>query len=149
MSSEEKTDKKDQDPSVTSDKFEDSSTEPEATTVEAELKAKQEELLTLNDKYLRLGADFENFKRRSQRDQSECFQETVRARFPPKMPVVPWSPPSFFGEFSPNGLSPRLRIALLCATSGHKTEARKRVAGFSHRATSDDIEVRTAGVCIR
>ena len=39
--------------------------------LQQELNVKTEELQVLHDKYLRLGADFENYKRRAQRDQSD------------------------------------------------------------------------------
>jgi molecular chaperone GrpE len=42
-----------------------------ANPLQQELNAKVEELQVQHDKYLRLGADFENYKRRAQRDQSE------------------------------------------------------------------------------
>jgi molecular chaperone GrpE len=41
---------------------------------ENELDAKAEEIQVLNDKYLRLAAEFENYKRRSQRDQSDTLR---------------------------------------------------------------------------
>ncbi len=39
--------------------------------LQQELNTKTEELQVLHDKYLRLGADFENYKRRAQRDQTD------------------------------------------------------------------------------
>ncbi|MDA0738158.1 MAG: nucleotide exchange factor GrpE [Nitrospirae bacterium] len=44
------------------------------TIVQSELDAKETELQTLNDKYLRLAAEFENYKRRAQRDQSDTVR---------------------------------------------------------------------------
>lgn len=46
----------------------------EAPSLEAELAAKVEEIKNLNDKYLRLAAEFENYKRRVQREQSETIR---------------------------------------------------------------------------
>lgn len=46
----------------------------ELTPAEKELNSKIAELSDLNDKYLRLAAEFENFKRRTQRDQSETIR---------------------------------------------------------------------------
>lgn len=43
-------------------------------SLKSEVQKKQDECQVLNDKYLRLAAEFENYKRRSQRDQ----QDTVR-----------------------------------------------------------------------
>ena len=41
---------------------------------QTELAAKTEELQALNDKYLRLAAEFENYKRRAQRDQGDTVR---------------------------------------------------------------------------
>lgn len=41
---------------------------------QSELAVKNEEIQALNDKYLRLAAEFENFKRRAQRDQSDTVR---------------------------------------------------------------------------
>ena len=41
---------------------------------QTELAAKTEELQVLNDKYLRLAAEFENYKRRTQRDQGDTVR---------------------------------------------------------------------------
>ena len=46
----------------------------EESSLQKELNAKTEEWQVLNDKFLRLAAEFENFKRRSQRDQSETVR---------------------------------------------------------------------------
>ncbi len=44
------------------------------TAMTEELHAKTEELRALNDKYLRLAAEFENYKRRAQRDHRQAVQ---------------------------------------------------------------------------
>ncbi len=46
----------------------------EVTEASNQLLAKDEELLALNDKYLRLAAEFDNYKRRAQRDQSDTIR---------------------------------------------------------------------------
>ncbi|GJL62376.1 MAG: protein GrpE [Nitrospirales bacterium] len=43
-------------------------------TLRQDLKAKTEEADTAHDKYLRLAAEFDNYKRRSQRDQSDAIK---------------------------------------------------------------------------
>lgn len=49
--------------------------EPEVPTVlQSELDSKIEELQEMNDKHLRLAAEFENYKRRAQRDQSDSVR---------------------------------------------------------------------------
>lgn len=53
------------------------SSEPEILqecSPEQQLNTKAEEIQVLNDKYLRLAAEFENYKRRSQRDQSDTIR---------------------------------------------------------------------------
>jgi molecular chaperone GrpE len=44
------------------------------TVLQSELTAKMTELQELNDKHLRLAAEFENYKRRAQRDQSDTVR---------------------------------------------------------------------------
>jgi molecular chaperone GrpE len=44
------------------------------TVLQSELTAKNEEIQVLNDKYLRLAAEFENYKRRAQRDQTDTVR---------------------------------------------------------------------------
>ena len=46
----------------------------EGTELETRLSAKSEELHALNDKYLRLVAEFDNYRRRVQRDQSNTIR---------------------------------------------------------------------------
>ncbi len=43
-------------------------------TLRHDLEVKSEEARTTNDKYLRLAAEFDNYKRRSQRDQSDAIK---------------------------------------------------------------------------
>ncbi|MDC8450701.1 MAG: nucleotide exchange factor GrpE [Nitrospira sp.] len=50
---------------------EDSSVADTGSSVQAELTGKTEECKAINDKYLRLAAEFENYKRLTQRDQRE------------------------------------------------------------------------------
>ncbi|RMH07564.1 MAG: nucleotide exchange factor GrpE [Nitrospirae bacterium] len=55
----------------------DQSSKEEGETVETlreELEKKTQELRSLNDKYLRLAAEFENYKRRVQRDHAEAIR---------------------------------------------------------------------------
>lgn len=49
-------------------------TKDEPMVLQSEFTAKTEELQILNDKYLRLAAEFDNFKRRAQRDQSDTVR---------------------------------------------------------------------------
>ena len=49
------------------------STSPEPQEQDKEKQA-QEELLIYQDKYIRLAAEFENYKRRAQRDQSDAIR---------------------------------------------------------------------------
>lgn len=44
------------------------------TVLQSELTAKESELQAMNDKYLRLAAEFENYKRRAQRDQGDTVR---------------------------------------------------------------------------
>ena len=53
---------------------ENSDEQDELLVPKAELTAKTEELQVLNDKYLRLAAEFENYKRRAQRDQGDTVR---------------------------------------------------------------------------
>ena len=55
-------------------KEENSDKQDEALSPQSELMAKTEELQTLNDRYLRLAAEFENYKRRTQRDQGDTIR---------------------------------------------------------------------------
>ena len=55
-------------------KEENSDEQDELLVPKAELTAKTEELQVLNDKYLRLAAEFENYKRRAQRDQGDTVR---------------------------------------------------------------------------
>jgi len=53
---------------------ENSPTEEGSSTLEAEISAKAEEIQNLNEKYLRLAAEFENYKRRAQREQNDTVR---------------------------------------------------------------------------
>jgi len=55
-------------------KEENSDEQDKPFVLQSELTAKIEELQVLNDKYLRLAAEFENYKRRTQRDQSDTIR---------------------------------------------------------------------------
>ena len=55
-------------------KEENSDEQDEHLIPQTELVAKTEELQVLNDKYLRLAAEFENYKRRTQRDQGDTVR---------------------------------------------------------------------------
>jgi len=69
-----------------------SSESPEAkeipTVLQSELTAKNEELQNLNDKHLRLAAEFENYKRRAQRDQSDTVRYANEKLFKDLLPTV-------------------------------------------------------------
>ena len=53
-----------------------------------ELDAKKEEIHTLNDKYLRLAAEFDNFKRRAQRDQQDGIRFANERLIKDLLPVI-------------------------------------------------------------
>jgi len=55
-------------------KEENSDEQDEPLVPQSELTVKTEELQILSDKYLRLAAEFENYKRRTQRDQSDTVR---------------------------------------------------------------------------
>ena len=57
-----------------SEHTEDSQPNTEAMEINEQLLTKTEELHALNDKYLRLAAEFENYKRRAQRDHRQAVQ---------------------------------------------------------------------------
>ncbi len=62
---------------------------PEVPTVlQSELTAKNEELQILNDKYLRLAAEFENYKRRAQRDQNDTVRYANEKLLKDLLPTV-------------------------------------------------------------
>jgi molecular chaperone GrpE len=69
-----------------------SSESPEAkeipTVLQSELTAKNEELQNLNDKHLRLAAEFENYKRRAQRDQSDTVRYANEKLLKDLLPTV-------------------------------------------------------------
>ena len=54
----------------------------------AELVAKEEELKALNDKYLRLAAEFDNYKRLAQRDQRDQIRFGNEQLLKELLPVV-------------------------------------------------------------
>jgi molecular chaperone GrpE len=54
----------------------------------AQLQAKEEELKALNDKYLRLAAEFDNFKRLAQRDQRDQIRFGNEQLLKELLPVV-------------------------------------------------------------
>ena len=53
-----------------------------------ELEAKTAEVLALNDKYLRLAAEFENFKRRAQRDQHDAIRFANEKLLKDLLPII-------------------------------------------------------------
>ena len=58
------------------------------TVLQSELTAKNEEIQILNDKYLRLAAEFENYKRRAQRDQSDTVRYANEKLLKDLLPTV-------------------------------------------------------------
>ena len=63
-------------------------TEAEDSSVQAELASKTEECKALNDKHLRLAAEFENYKRLIQRDQREQIRFGNEQILKELLPVV-------------------------------------------------------------
>lgn len=61
---------------------------PQSDAPLAELAVKGEELKTLNDKYLRLAAEFDNYKRLSQRDQRDQIKFGNEQLLKELLPVV-------------------------------------------------------------
>ena len=62
--------------------------ESELDGVRRELEDKIEEVRALNDKYLRLAAEFDNYKRRAQRDQSEGIRFANEKIFKDLLPII-------------------------------------------------------------
>jgi molecular chaperone GrpE len=60
----------------------------ELDTVRRELDGKIEEVKTLNDRYLRLAAEFDNYKRRAQRDQSDGIRFANEKIFKDLLPIL-------------------------------------------------------------
>ncbi len=60
----------------------------ESNTIPQALAEKQEELNTLNDKYLRLAAEFDNYKRLAQRDQRDQIRFGNEQLLKELLPVV-------------------------------------------------------------
>ena len=60
----------------------------ELDTIRRELDGKIDEVKTLNDKYLRLAAEFDNYKRRSQRDQSDGIRFANEKIFRDLLPII-------------------------------------------------------------
>ena len=60
----------------------------ELDTVRRELDSKIDEVKTLNDKYLRLAAEFDNYKRRAQRDQSDGIRFANEKIFKDLLPII-------------------------------------------------------------
>lgn len=67
---------------------EDSSVADTGSSVQAELTGKTEECKAINDKYLRLAAEFENYKRLTQRDQREQIRFGNEQLLKELLPVV-------------------------------------------------------------
>ena len=64
------------------------SKETDQGSIPTELEAKTAEVLALNDKYLRLAAEFENFKRRAQRDQHDAIRFANEKLLKDLLPIV-------------------------------------------------------------
>jgi len=67
---------------------EDSSVADTGSSVQNELTSKSEECKAINDKYLRLAAEFENYKRLTQRDQREQIRFGNEQLLKELLPVV-------------------------------------------------------------
>lgn len=67
---------------------EDSSLQNTGSSVQDELTSKTEECKAINDKYLRLAAEFENYKRLTQRDQREQIRFGNEQLLKELLPVV-------------------------------------------------------------
>jgi molecular chaperone GrpE len=67
---------------------EDSSVPDTGSSVQDELTSKSEECKAINDKYLRLAAEFENYKRLTQRDQREQIRFGNEQLLKELLPVV-------------------------------------------------------------
>jgi molecular chaperone GrpE len=67
---------------------EDSSVADTGSSVQDELTSKSEECKAINDKYLRLAAEFENYKRLTQRDQREQIRFGNEQLLKELLPVV-------------------------------------------------------------
>ena len=65
-----------------------SAMDAEGSSVQDELASKSEECKTLNDRYLRLAAEFENYKRLMQRDQREQIRFGNEQLLKELLPVV-------------------------------------------------------------
>jgi len=60
----------------------------ELDTVRSELESKIDEFKTLNEKYLRMAAEFENYKRRAQRDHSDGIRFANEKFFKDFLPII-------------------------------------------------------------
>ena len=60
----------------------------EVAALNSQLVETREELLTLNDKYLRLAAEFDNYKRRVQRDQQDTIRFANEKLFKDLLPTL-------------------------------------------------------------
>ena len=60
----------------------------EQDPVRLELESKTEEVKTLNDKYYRVAAEFENYKRRAQRDQNDAIRFANEKIFKDLLPTI-------------------------------------------------------------
>jgi molecular chaperone GrpE len=60
----------------------------ELDTVRRELDSKIDEIKALNEKYLRLAAEFDNYKRRAQRDQSDGIRFANEKLFRDLLPII-------------------------------------------------------------
>ena len=60
----------------------------EQDPVRRELESKTEEVKTLNDKYFRVAAEFENYKRRAQRDQNDAIRFANEKIFKDLLPTI-------------------------------------------------------------
>ena len=60
----------------------------ELDAIKAELEAKTEELASLNDKYLRMAAEYDNFRRRSAKEREGVYTEAYGDAIAQVLPII-------------------------------------------------------------
>ena len=60
----------------------------ELDAIKAELEAKTEELASLNDKYLRMAAEYDNFRRRSVKEREGVYTEAYSDAIAQVLPII-------------------------------------------------------------
>ncbi len=93
------------------------------TELQSELSAKDTEIQELNEKYLRLAAEFENYKRRVQRDQSETIRFANEKLLKELIPTLD-----------------NLERALQCAREQPESEGLLKGVELTHKQFLDTLE---------